>query len=168
MSSKQFNVLLVGLGIALVIGLLVLLGRKKTVTTNANPMSPDQRQAIEITPYARYANWMYAQSGLETGGFTSSLFKNYNNAFGMNLPKKRPFLGNPGPSSSEGQRAAYDSVRQSWEDVLEWFRYNSFPKNLENVSEYVAHLKQFGYFTAKEEDYLAGLRAWASKLNITL
>lgn len=171
----RLNVLkpwLVGLGTLLIAGLLFLLLKKKPSLLQA--MSPDQRSVIQDSEYWRYDKLIYAQSAHETAyrnnyqePFTSNLFIKQNNAFGMGVPSKRKFLGSKGPIVAEGQyMAKYPDVRTSWLDLLEWFRYNKFPTDLNSTQEYVAWLKKFGYFTAPEQDYLRGVNYWIKKLNL--
>lgn len=57
---------------------------------------------------------VFAQAILETGNFTSSVFKNNNNLFGMKMPGKRPTVAKK--PKKKGGYAVYDNWQQSVED----------------------------------------------------
>lgn len=59
----------------------------------------------------------YSQAVHETGNFTSRIYKNFNNAFGMGVATKRKTTNNGHSGSTEGQ-AKYKNVLDSMKDHL--------------------------------------------------
>jgi len=57
---------------------------------------------------------VFAQALLETGNFSSTVFKNYNNLFGMKMPGKRPTVAKK--PKKKGGYARYDNWFESVED----------------------------------------------------
>lgn len=95
---------------------------------------------------------VFTQALLETGFFTSELFNNANNIFGMRLPRKRE-------TTAIGEYD-YHAMYEHWTDAVKDYKlfqqyYESKGYDIEN--EYMTFLKQIGYAT--DPHYL-------SKLNI--
>lgn len=106
------------------------------------------------------AKIIVAQSMHETGKFTSSLFKNYNNAFGMKQPHVRPTTS---LKSSPTGFATYASVESSVDDLLKWIEYNKVnPKEntqqLADVRSYTAWLKEKGYYEDTFTNYYSAVQ----------
>lgn len=129
----------------------------------AKSMTPAMKNAAKVingilnTPYKHLAKYILAQSQVETGNFTSLLFRQYNNAFGMKNPLVRPSVGYDDPNT---QFRAYDSIDQSVEDLVLWMDYVNFPQYVQDVESYVREMKLRGYFEENESDYLRAMRSW--------
>jgi flagellum-specific peptidoglycan hydrolase FlgJ len=108
-----------------------------------------------------------SQSRVETGNFTSSLFTDDKNGFGMKIPavRKTPYIIGPAtlgkvknaPPKSEGNTnyARYASIEDSTKDLVNWLRYNKvdFTK-IQSVEDYVAFLGKKGFFGISVKAYL--------------
>lgn len=108
-----------------------------------------------------YAMALYAQAVLETGNFTSRLFKDHNNMFGMNPAKVRTRFYDDVTSSSEGSKASYASPTQSMLDRVDLDFYNkvSLPTQVDEVRRYMSVVQSKGYAT--DASYVA---KWAEVL----
>lgn len=108
---------------------------------------------------------MLAQSAHETGGWTSNLCVEHNNAFGMMLPQQRETTaigGVPNDAHGGAQFAVYASLEDSAIDYL--MRQRAFHiANTQDVEEYVADTVSSGY--AEDPDYAGKWLAWIIKLN---
>ncbi|MGD0340271.1 MAG: glucosaminidase domain-containing protein [Bacteroidales bacterium] len=101
---------------------------------------------------AKYAT---AQAGHETGGFTSAIFKENNNCFGMN------YEGQVNAKGEKNGYAYYDRISDSVSDWLAWYVRNrnkllSLPLFITSLESFVSFLKNNDYFTDTEANYLAG------------
>ena len=95
----------------------------------------------------------------ESGNYSSELFDKNLNAFGMGVPSKRRFLGQPSALIVEGQpMAKYNSIEQSAADLLELFKFNRFPTDLKSVTQFAGELKADGYYTDSVENYTRALK----------
>ena len=103
-----------------------------------------------------------AQAAHETNDFTSVLFKDDNNAFGMT------FVGQAGATRSNNSfvgtdgniyfYAHYETIEMSCYDFTRWYtkaRNNilSFPLYISTLVDYVSFLKNRNYFEADEQEY---------------
>lgn len=72
----------------------------------------------------------------------------------MKIPTVRKFTrkGTTGPYS------AYNDPKQSLEDMILLLRHNNFPTSVSGVEEYVALLKEDGFFKDDEKNYLNGMK----------
>jgi hypothetical protein len=84
----------------------------------------------------------------ETGKYTSSLFKNANNAFGMRPNQKRTKWYN---AVTSGNYASYETYDDSISDVVEWMKIyaGGVPKTVDGVDL----MKQKGYFEDTLSNY---------------
>lgn len=82
-----------------------------------------------------YAVVLYAQAIHETGRFTSNVYRNANNAYGMKVAKVRP----QNRVGSFGAYALYASVEDSILDRIAWDAYNSISPvdNINDIQEYM-------------------------------
>jgi len=111
------------------------------------------------------ASLVAAQAAHETGNFTSSIFRNFNNAFGYSFSGSAYQTG-PGSIADNGQPvAAYRSIEDSTKEIIDWIyrRKNEgiFPADLRTITtpeQYAALLKKANYFTDTLSNYAAGIR----------
>lgn len=99
------------------------------------------------------AKLMIAQSKQETGEFTSAVFKDDHNGFGMKVPsvRKDPYI--KGPSShtqlKEGTvpYAAYENLSDSTKSLINWMQYNKIKwEDIDTPEKYATVLKNKGYY----------------------
>lgn len=94
------------------------------------------------------AKILTAQAMHETGNFTSRLYKEQNNMFGM----RHPILRQTKSVKEQNGFATFASLEDSVSDLLLYFdEFGIKPKDWTKVNEYVKIIKQRGYFT---DDYL--------------
>lgn len=91
------------------------------------------------------AKILTAHSMHETGVFTSRVFINDLNSFGMKHPVTRETLST---GSDISGYAIYDSLADSIKDLKLWFDYHNQEINFDSVDSYVQFLKDKSYFTA--------------------
>ena len=99
----------------------------------------------------KFAAWITAQSAHETGNFSSSIFKNNFNAFGMKYA---------GQATARGEKNGYAFYNSLEESVRDYKRlYKSYGMIFTDTIEgFVIILKNKGYFEAPIEEYLAGVK----------
>lgn len=146
--------------------LLLLIGLSGLLL--AMVLRPKRTRAIQSvlsgTPWANSIPLFVAMAKHESANFTSNVYKNLHNIFGMNVPTKRPFIGDVGTSTPEGGTyARYSSDVQSVKDLVEWLKYTSFPHNFTSIEAFVEALKKRGYFTDSYTNYLNGVYAWYNR-----
>jgi hypothetical protein len=97
-----------------------------------------------------------SQSAFETNGWTSDVFKQYNNAFGMRTP-----------DGSDYQ--VYNTVNESYDALAAWYNHRrnnltSLPLYITNISDYIDFIKNADYFESDKSDYLAGCQRYFNQL----
>lgn len=109
------------------------------------------------------AKFAAAQAAHETGGYTSSIFLNNNNAFGMK------YAGQVNATGEKNGYAYYPNINASVADFCAWWirkRSNplSFPLIVTSIESYVKFLKNNNYFEATEAAYLKGCKYYYNLL----
>jgi len=101
----------------------------------------------------KYPEIVYAQAILETGNFTSIIFKENNNMFGMKLPRIRA-------TKATGENRGH-ALFDNWEDSLDDYGmyYNAYLKNL-SEEEYYGFLRQY---YAEDPKYINKVKKLANK-----
>jgi hypothetical protein len=99
-----------------------------------------------------------AQAKLESGNFSSPLYRKSNNAFAIHKWKDSKYALET-RIRAEGCAcfASYRNVREATLDYLDYRKYKSVPRE-ESPQRYVAYIKSKNYFTAPESEYLSILR----------
>lgn len=119
------------------------------------------RLGLYLNPYWLYGKYrklrpyIIAQARWETDDFSSRLWTQQNNAFGMKQPRLRA-------TTSIGERngyASYACVNGSLQDLFLWFEYNWMSPELPSVYDYVLYLAVHGYFEDSIENYTTGLNS---------
>lgn len=115
-----------------------------------------------ITAYTRKRGWnqktseyIAALSSLETGSWTSNIYRENNNLFGMRCPQIRETTA----VGCKNGFAVYESTSDSIEDFLKWWFYNNIPMDAYSLDGFSATLKNKGYY---QEDMIAYLGALQS------
>lgn len=149
--QKNWNTYIAALVLFLVVFVIALVtGQRK------NPkMVVTQSRYRDLWPF------ILAMAKHETANFTSNVYKTNNNAFGMNVPSKRPFIGTKGTPTPEGANyAKYKTVADSFSDLLLYFEYTNFPDDVTTAEQFVNALQRRKYFTDSQSNYLQGLKSW--------
>ena len=94
-----------------------------------------------------------AQAGFETGNFTSVIFKENNNLFGMKLPKVRKTTA----IGENRGHAVYKTIEDCIKDYWLYNRALGYLSEYSSVINFVRALVQKKYFEAKPEEYQRGV-----------
>lgn len=100
----------------------------------------------------RQAQFITAQAAHETGGFTSKIYQENNNCFGMKLALIRK-------TTATGQKyghATYNNLEQCIKDYKIYYKNFKYLDVYPSIAAFVAALKRNNYFEAPELIYLAG------------
>jgi hypothetical protein len=111
----------------------------------------DLQTVGKFTP--EMARLLVAQSAHETGNFTSQLFKEQNNLFGMRHPRIRKTYS----IGEKNGHAVFASVQDSIKDYKIYHTVFNYLPFYSSVSTFVEALNSRGYFTAPKEDYKKGV-----------
>jgi uncharacterized FlgJ-related protein len=97
----------------------------------------------------KYPHIVYAQARLESGNFTSKIFKENNNLFGMKMAVKRP-------TTNKGEQFGH-AYYENWRDsVVDYAMFSArFLHNIKNENDYFEYLKQ-NY--AEDPNYISNLK----------
>ena len=93
----------------------------------------------------------------ETGNFTSKIFRENNNLFGMKQAKTRE---NTAIGTNHGH-AVYCCINDSLIDFLLWFKYHGFDfDNFDKftIDELIEYMKKRGYMQADLNEYINGVK----------
>jgi len=105
-----------------------------------------------------------AQAMHETGLFTSKIFRENKNLFGMRQPRTRE-------TTSKGELntyASYESYQDSVLDLLMWLSYNSIEPAEMSVKDYVSAIKGKSYFEDKLTTYYSAVNKHFNNLRYEL
>lgn len=100
------------------------------------------------------AKLITAQAAHETGNFNSMLYKDYNNPFGMKYPHKRKTLAK---GSAYGY-ATFENIMTACQDFRLFWSALKYPETFKDIAQFVATLKNKGYFSDFESYYLDGIK----------
>ena len=103
--------------------------------------------------YSPLKDYVFAQAMFESAQFSSNIYKNTNNPFGMGIPKKRP-------SKRIGEYNGFSKYKddaQAIQDFKEYLIYFNYPTNFANVGQYVDFLHSKKYFEAPLTTYKIGM-----------
>jgi uncharacterized FlgJ-related protein len=140
-------------------------------------MNYDQRiynQAIYDGIPPNLALLMVAQARHETGGYSSSVFKLCNNAFGYKWVGQSTADGSCSMSPEGNSYARYSSIEDSTYEISQWIYRRQldgkFPDDLTTIKsegQYAQLLKNTGYYGDTVSNYTKGLLYWISRINIS-
>jgi len=101
-----------------------------------------------------------AVSDFETGSWTSPIFIQNRNLFGMRLP-----TSNTTAIGGADGHAVFASLQDSVADLILYFNRLQWPMlNFSTIDALVSMMKSKGYFAAPIGDYLAGVKARYQRL----
>lgn len=108
-----------------------------------------------------------AQARLESGGYTSRLFRKGHNAFGM-MKHKKDTLALPETLYAEGRPgyAKYRSLEESTKAVMHFLSRKKCTFNFTSVNSYCVWLKKVGYYETTVEKYKNALHGNLLKVDI--
>lgn len=116
-----------------------------------------------------YWNWV-AVSKMETAGWTSKLYTEANNPWGMKVPKVRPnrvagaYVSRDISGKTSMDFAQYNGLIDACDDIILWMQYTKFPTNRLSIQEHILAMQQRGYFGAESlQSYLGKVIAWLDK-----
>lgn len=145
--------------------LLILLLFKRAKANPANvptAISQSVNQALSQSPYSNYIPFWLAISKMETAAWTSRLFTQANNLWGMKLPRQRDTTANG--VFGTGPFAKYMDVDDAAADIRLWMIARQFPTGITNLDDFVAEMGRKGYFgTESTESYLSKVKAWLKR-----
>lgn len=152
---KPWPVLLL---LSVVGGLLFLALRKRPSQAPAQEI----RKALAGYPDNVIKYWI-AISAHETGGWSSRVYKEGNNLFGMTLASKNTTAIGELPYGE--RQAIYRSIADSAQDIRLYMEKRfKYPASFNSLAELVAYMKSKNYFTDSTLNYLQGADAWYRKL----
>jgi hypothetical protein len=172
---------LLGLGVLLAIFLLIRNLFRAKGTPNKILDSFDR--VFDNSDYkATKQNWIDV-SRMETAGWTSKLFLNGNNLWGMKKAKKRANTqestqwGVPGRDqtvlnptaivsevSGQNQWAKYANLDDAVKDIILWMQYTKFPNRPLSLRDHIQEMKNRSYFVGEDvAEYLGKVVAWKNR-----
>ena len=117
-------------------------------------LSPRQTIArvLAKSKYKAYTCWITQQSAHETGYWKSKIFNDFNNGFGMGVPRIRESLRIGNYLASNGENfSTYKNFEDSVKDYLLYAEYFNMPTNFNNPQQFVDFLESKGY--AEDPNY---------------
>lgn len=156
--SARGRIISLGLIFSLLLAWLFLKLSKKRNPPNAMSIIKTEGIALyndlqKIGFRPNMAKMITAQSAHETGNFTSPLFIEQNNLFGMRHPRVRKTFS----TGEKNYHAVFKSVSDSIADYKIYFSVFNYLPEYSSVSTFVEALSSRGYFTAPKETYKKGV-----------
>lgn len=102
------------------------------------------------------AAMIFAQAAHETGNFTSDIFKENNNLFGMKLARVRKTTA----IGENRGHAVYKSIEDSIADYWLYNRALNYLSSYSSVAAFVREMALKKYFEAKETEYKTAVEKW--------
>lgn len=158
----------VGISPLLLVGLLIafFLSRKKTNTSKAMEYDLLIQKIVAGNGYSSsMARMIAAVARHESGNYTSPLFLNHKNFFGMKAAKKRPHHQDYVAQGSLGY-AGFNSPSNSVRDFIMYLDYVGYPRHFDSVSDLVKTMKGHGYFEADLSEYINGVQRALPKVAV--
>lgn len=110
------------------------------------------------------ARYWTAVSKLETANYTSRLFREANNLFGMGVPTVRRSLRSGVWTGIDGgeerQFSAYASTANSVKDLVLYLQSRSYPTTFGSAEQFVNFMRSKGYFESDPQKYLDGIKRY--------
>lgn len=96
---------------------------------------------------------LVAQAAHETANFTSDIFRNNNNLFGMKFPHVRDTLA----IAERRGHAVYKDIDESIKDFAIYYKNFAYLSTYSTVNAYIEAIAQKKYFEANIEEYKTGV-----------
>jgi len=153
--------------------MVVLWIKSKASGAAVTGVPSDLRQQLALAfssyDYKNMDNWL-AISKMETAGWTSGLYNQGNNPWGMGYPSKRPtrasgkYLGTSPGQGVSFNFAQYATLEDASADLLLYMDYVKFPKGNLSLREHVQAMGDRGYFgTETVDSYYNKVMAWLTR-----
>ena len=104
---------------------------------SANEFSPEKLKAYILELNIKYPHIVLAQTMVETGRYSSPIFKENHNLFGMKVATQRPTTN----KGEESGHAYYDNWKESVVDYA--FYQAKYLSNIKSDAEYLDYLRQY-------------------------
>lgn len=117
-------------------------------------------EVIESSKYSALAPYWIAVSQVETGNFTSNLFKKNNNGFGFTFSVNDPYAIGYTLSSAGVKWAKYASLADSARSIVDYMDRFKWPTSVSGANEFVGVMKSKKYFAENEADYLKAFQSY--------
>lgn len=101
-----------------------------------------------------------AQARLESGHFSSTVFQQNCNPFGMKEAKVRPTTA----LGTHRGHAMYENLEEAARDFVLWMQHTNIPFHIDQPVEYICYLQQCKYFEANAQKYAKNLLAILAKI----
>jgi hypothetical protein len=125
-------------------------GRKKEPGTDQERLMKALTKRVEDL---KLRELMYRQAMHETGNLKSNIFTQNNNLYGM-----RPAIARPTTNAgAQGGYAYYNTLEDSIDDLLLWFKSIGEPVPTSSVFDYATWLREHGYYEAPVIEYAGGM-----------
>lgn len=102
------------------------------------------------------AKYVFCQAAFETGNFSSVIFREQNNLFGMKLARIRPTTA----TGEQRGHATFKSIADSVKDYAIYYRYVKLPTVFISIPAFTAALKKKSYFEADLTQYTNGVTVY--------
>jgi len=102
------------------------------------------------------AKYIFCQAAFETGNFSSEIFRDQNNLFGMKLARVRPTTA----TGEKRGHAVFKSIADSVKDYAIYYRYVKLPSAFSGIPAFTRALKDKKYFEANYDLYTAGVETY--------
>ena len=166
MAQKYFRGLLI---LSLLFLSFRILKKKRTKVANVpSDFLNALWKTLKGTAYQnRLDNWA-ALAKMETAGFSSNIYKRYNNPWGMRRSVQRKNKQSGSVQTSNGVFATYNSLQDAADDILLWMTAQNFPVDSDtetpSLSTFVANVGARGYYGSEPTNsYLQKVIAWEQR-----
>jgi hypothetical protein len=173
--SKKPYLILLGFFLMLLLAFMTFLYvAKRKPKQTSNPDATPDIEPNERQEYAKELVELFIQSGLsdkeakywtalsahETAGWTSELYNDNINLFGMKQPAERQ-------TTSKGELngyASYSDDEASIKDIILWIQAREFPIEHESLRKFTSELKAKKYYEADYMQYTNAVIKWHAQL----
>ena len=145
-----------GLTLSLIAGLIALTAYLVYLWRN-QPEKVIRREFKRAGVSPKLTDLWVAVAKHETAGFTSRVFREGRNMFGMTLPKGTTLAIGKLPYG-EGQAIFKNLTDSARDQVLYFTRRFSYPTNITTAESLVDNMAKRGYFTSDPRQYLEGVK----------
>lgn len=160
MDQKYFLGLLIALAVFL---LWKLKGNRKPEQSKAEQFRLILNKTLLQSEYSNLARYWFYIAAFETGNFTSNLFLNANNPWGMMMPKKRKTTAS-GTYVSSRPWARYNSLEDSAKDIILYMIEFNYPTSEPSFFAFVSTMKRKGYFEEPFDIYYSRAEAMRKRI----
>lgn len=139
-----------------------------TIIVNAYKVTKEACESSEVVN-DNFVRFLTAQAMHESDVYSSEIYADCNNAYGMRQPSHRQTTSK-GESNTHASYATYASLADSVRDRILWQQFNSLPveypnMDKESVVSFVRSIKDKSYFTDNFLTYQNAVYAHLRRLN---